>query len=422
MVNLKSIVVAASIGAMSYFVYPHFNNTLIYNPKVGLEEAYADEIDDLVRAKKILGSLKQNRKEMKYGSAFIDLIRLSYIEDDTISGIVSELLPDIKIKLEQSEQSSYKIFIDNFENSSSDPTIAKRLVAMLKKTDFSMSLTIIDNKNLADIILEGEVLSYNAERNESIFSKTIKYATGSSEIENLEYRAAMDEYYRAQEKYGEARANSSGGTLGEAVNIMYNYKGARESAKSKDAYGTIANIANGLQGLSNIANISSAKSGVDAAAIRLQSVPLTKEQTDYDLYTSQKTIVKKEGLIEINLRFTDKRCSSLLEDTITASVNVQDSTEPEFIPAGIRGDPLEIISDLQLREATIAAGALAIAKYDVLGVYLSREGVSENRLDKLVKLLFALERGSSLYNQVLNQVSEISGVDGTEIRRAMGSY
>lgn len=359
---------AMGIGLLSYFVNP----TDFVNPAdllfKGVSEryatsskiAYADKIDD--RTKWLFNTAKEYRKQGRHDIALTYFLAIERLH--TFDDLIGVLIEDSSAKLK-----THKVFIEDFQNSSDDPTLAKRLQAMLRKINFD-GIKVTDERAKAKFVVDGEVLSYRVDKNESTYQRTIRYVSGDIQVDNPEYIEAQRQLWIAQQNYAKASGDAPGGTLGEGVNIIYSGKAYEQSRKAKDTLGQLASIANGLQSLGNIAALSDAKNEVNAAMARFASLSPTINQKVHELYTSNETTVTKEGLLEYKVRvsYNDK---ILFDDVMTAHVQFKDTTIPEFMPAKIRGDPLNIGSDLQLREATLAAAALSIGEIDIFARYLN---------------------------------------------------
>jgi TolB-like protein len=325
-------------------------------------------------AKKHIAQAKRYNAQGFYGNSLLCYLKAK--QYGVPDFIVSSKIKGLRKKIEGTDI-SYGVSVAPFNNYSSDAEIPGLIASNLTKDllnryglEVKMARSVDEAFNSdASLIITGDVHSFNIGESQKIVEKTKKYQSGSERILRREYSETLSDleiaclaYERERERSDERQ--SSGwtdigvGVLKEAFGVSGRDNFIRGGAK----IGTDALFSSEEEYRRECEGLKEKRSNIDKY----------EERPIYSYFTYRETTVTREGKLRISLRLVEKGTNKVLyNQTLEDHVKDSDMTRPEFLEAGVYGDPLKVASGFELGERLIEniIGKVSSALEDSLEAY-----------------------------------------------------
>lgn len=335
--------------------------------------------------KQCIDQAKTYEAQGLYGNALVSFLKAKQYKQFEL--IIDSKINAVKRKLNDLEI-SYSVIVSPFNNYSNDPEITSLISSNLTKIlldkykfEIKMGRSVDESFNSnASLIITGDIHSCTISEDKDIREKTVKYQSGTERIEKKEYTEISEEKmekclaYEREKEIATRRKDNAGLDL--AVGGLKYLTGVGDWKE---------NLISGGAKIGANAIFSSEdeyKRECEGLKEKRSSMNKYEEIPIYSFYTYRETMVKKQGKIRISVRLIEKGSNKVFyNQTLEDYINDSDITRPEFIEAGIKGDPLNILSDFELREKIIES----IVEKATIALEDSLESYKPNYLIKKAK-------------------------------------
>jgi len=349
--KLKNIILAGSAAVLLNSIYPAIG----YGKELNYTPASYQKIEE--NSKNYIDQARGYDAQGLYGNALLSYLKAKKLGAEDF--IVNAKISGLKDKLKNIEV-SYGVSVAPFNNFSNDPEIAGLIASnlttnLLNKYKLSIRLAKSPDEafnNKDPLIITGDIHSFDLGESKEVNSKTVKYKSGSERIVRKEYEETADDlankclsYERAKEE-SDRRKNSAGTDL-----VIGGIKALTGIGDWKD------NVIRGGGAIAADSIFSSEdeyRRECSKLKERRSGMEKYEESPVYSFFTYDETIVKRQGKLRISLRLVESGTNRVLyNQTLEDYIKDKDKTRPEFLEAGVYGDPLKIASAFELREKLI---------------------------------------------------------------------